>query len=158
MTRVWRLTTARFADSAFTGDGARRYGGRWNPKGTAVVYTAGSLSLAMLELLVQDQPLRAHYVAIPVDIPADLAGERIQADELPPDWREPAARDTLHRIGADWLRRQSTALLAVPSAMIPIETNYLLHPLHPDLRLLAIGEPRDLVTDLRLIRHRRGLS
>ena len=158
MTRVWCLTTARFADSAFTGDGARRYGGRWNPKGTAVVYTAGSLSLAMLELLVQDQPLRAHYVAIPVDIPSDLAGERIQADELPPDWTEPAGRDTLHRIGADWVRRQDTALLAVPSAVIPIETNYLLNPLHPDLKLLAIGEQRDLVTDLRLIRHRRGLS
>lgn len=62
--RTWRLTTARHAHTAFTGEGARRYGGRWNAKGVPVVYTAGSLSLAMLEMLVQDQPLRARYVAI----------------------------------------------------------------------------------------------
>ena len=55
---VWRITTARFARSAFSGEGARLYGGRWTPKGLPVVYTAANQSLAMLEMLVQDQPLR----------------------------------------------------------------------------------------------------
>jgi RES domain-containing protein len=154
--QVWRLTTARHAATAFTGDGARRYGGRWNPKGRAVVYTAGSLSLAMLEMLVQDQPLRARYVAIPVEIPADLAVRHIHAADLPPDWREPAGRDALRRLGAHWLARQETAVLAVPSAVIPIETNYLLNPAHADFGRIAIGEPAALVTDLRLLRHGRA--
>jgi RES domain-containing protein len=152
MPRTWRLTTARFADTAFSGDGARRYGGRWNPKGTAVVYTAATLSLAMLELLVQDQPLRARYVAVPADIPDDLAIERIDPADLPADWRDPAARDTLRRIGAEWVRRQDTAILAVPSAVIPIETNYLLNPAHPNFGRVAIGVPALLETDLRLLR------
>ena len=59
MLTVWRLVTARFADSAFSGEGARLYGGRWNRKGVPIVYTAGSQSLVMLEILVQDEPLRA---------------------------------------------------------------------------------------------------
>jgi RES domain-containing protein len=150
MPRTWRLTTARFAPSAFTGDGARRFGGRWNPKGVPVVYTAGSLSLAMLEMLVQDQPLRARYVAIPAEIPDDLATEHVTQDQLPHDWREPAAREALCALGAEWARRQDSAVLAVPSAVIPIETNYLLNPAHPDFGRVGIGEPEVLVTDLRL--------
>ena len=150
--RVWRLTTARFAHSAFSGDGARRYGGRWNPKGRAVVYTAGSLSLAMLEMLVQDQPLRARYVAIPADIPAEVCILAIAADDLPAGWREPAGREALRQIGTDWLARQDGAVLAVPSAVIPIETNYLLNPLHADFGRIDIGAPEALETDLRLPR------
>ena len=59
MLTVWRLTTARFARSAFSGEGARLYGGRWNWKGVRFVYTAASQSLAMLEMLLQDEPPRA---------------------------------------------------------------------------------------------------
>ena len=62
MLTVWRLVTARFAKSAFSGEGARLYGGRWNRKGVLLVYAAGNQSLAMLEMLVQDEPLRARYV------------------------------------------------------------------------------------------------
>ena len=72
MLTVWRLVTARFADRAFSGEGARLYGGRWNRKGVPLVYTAGSQSLAMLEMLVQDEPLRARYVIIPAHIPKGL--------------------------------------------------------------------------------------
>ncbi|MCG6943502.1 MAG: RES domain-containing protein, partial [Thiohalocapsa sp.] len=68
------------------------------------------------------------------------------------DWRDPAARDTLRRIGAEWVRRRDTAILAVPSAVIPIETNYLLNPAHPNFGRVAIGVPALLETDLRLLR------
>jgi len=73
MLTVWRLVTARFADTAFSGDGARLYGGRWNRKGVPLVYAAGSQSLAMLEMLVQDEPLRARYVMIRVRIPREVS-------------------------------------------------------------------------------------
>jgi RES domain-containing protein len=58
---VWRMLTVKFADDAFSGDGARLYGGRWNSKGTPIVYTAASQSLAVLEMMVQDEPLRALF-------------------------------------------------------------------------------------------------
>ena len=85
MLRVWRLVTARFVDTAFSGEGARRYGGRWNKKGIPLVYTACSQSLAMLEILVQDEPLRARYVMIPAEIPTGIKIDRISPDQLPAD-------------------------------------------------------------------------
>ena len=99
MLTVWRLVTARFAESAFTGEGARRYGGRWNRKGVLLVYTAGTQSLAMLEMLVQDDPLRARYVMIPAVIPKGVRIERVSVEALPADWRERAARERLQAIG-----------------------------------------------------------
>jgi RES domain-containing protein len=148
---VWRLLTARFADSAFTGEGARLYGGRWNRKGVLMVYTAGSQSLATLEMLVQDEPLRARYVMIPVTLPKSLKIERVTEDELPADWRDFAAREHTQAIGTAWAKRKSSAVLAVPSAVIPAEHNYLLNPLHPSFSKIEIGEPQDFITDLRLV-------
>lgn len=152
MLTVWRLVTARFADTAFSGEGARLYGGRWNRKGVPLVYTAASQSLAMLELLVQDEPLRARYVMIPARIPRAVKIEQINPARLPADWRQLAARDQLQTIGGDWARRLSSAVLAVPSAVIPAETNYLLNPRHPEFRKIAIGEAQPFITDLRLMR------
>ncbi len=152
MRTVWRLVTARFADSAFSGEGARRYGGRWNRKGVPLVYTAGSQSLAMLEMLVQDQPLRARYVMIPAQIPSEVAIERVGLDRLPSNWRDLAALEELRAIGAAWATGLATAVLAVPSAVIPAETNYLLNPRHPAFAGIVIGAPQEVVTDLRLNR------
>jgi RES domain-containing protein len=155
MLQVWRLVTARFAATAFSGEGARRYGGRWNRKGVAVVYTAGNLSLAMLEVLVQDQPLRARYLTIPAEVPPGLDIERVDIDRLPADWRDPAALEALRTIGSEWAARLASAVLAVPSAVVPAEANYLLNPRHPEFAQVVIGEPQELVTDLRLSQLRR---
>jgi len=153
---VWRLVTARFADTAFSGEGARLYGGRWNRKGIPLVYTAGSQSLAMLEMLVQDEPLRARYVMIPARIPRAVKIEALSAEKLPADWRDLIAREQLQALGSDWAQRQSSAVLAVPSAVIPAETNYLLNPRHPDFKKIAVGAPQPFVTDLRLIKAARA--
>ncbi len=152
MLSVWRLVTARFANTAFSGEGARLYGGRWNRKGVPLVYTAGSQSLAMLEMLVQDQPLRAHYVMIEARIPAVVTIDRIKIEDLPADWRSIAARTKLQSIGTDWAKQRGAAVLAVPSAVLPEELNYLLNPLHPDFKRIKIGKPRSFETDLRLVR------
>ena len=152
MLTVWRLVTARFADSAFSGDGARLYGGRWNRKGVSLVYTAESQSLAMLEMLVQDEPLRARYVIIPARIPKALKIKQIKLAQLSADWRTIPARAQLQAIGNAWALEQTTAVLAVPSVVIPGETNYILNPLHPHFSKIEIGEPQVFITDLRLIR------
>jgi len=149
---VWRLLTARYVESAFSGEGARLYGGRWNRKSVPIVYTASSQSLAMLELLVQDEPLRARYVIIAAQIPRNMKVERLSIEQLPTDWRDLASREQLRTIGTNWAKCRSSAVLAVPSVIIPSETNYLLNPLHPSFAKIEIGEPHDFVTDLRLSR------
>lgn len=152
MLSVWRLVTARFEKSAFSGDGARLYGGRWNRKGVPLIYTAATQSLAMLEMLVQDEPLRARYVMIEARIPKGVKIDRVKPEELPANWRSIAARDNLQAIGTEWARKRGGAVLAVPSAVIPDETNYLLNPLHAEFRRIRIGKPQRFETDLRLIK------
>ena len=117
-----------------------------------MVYTAGSQSLAMLEMLVQDEPLRARYVMLSATLPANLKIERVTPAQLPADWRDAGARDQLQAIGTAWIERRASAVLAVPSVVIPNETNYLLNPRHPSMARIAIGKPVEFITDLRLRR------
>lgn len=153
MRTVWRITTVRFAATAFSGEGARLYGGRWNPKGSAMIYTAESQSLALLELMVQDDPLRAHYSLIPARLPPDLPETRIELADLPDDWRTLGARGVLQDIGRAWLDSAHTAVLSVPSAVLPAERNYLLNPRHPAFSRIVVGEAQSLAVDTRLLRN-----
>ena len=152
MRSVWRITTARFAATAFSGEGARLYGGRWNPKGFALVYTAESRALALLEMMVQDAPLRARYVLIPAQLPDTLSVTLVELADLSPDWRGLERRAALQRIGRDWLESGRSAVLAVSSAVVPAERNYLLNPAHPDFVRITMGEPEALDTNFRLMR------
>ena len=117
-----------------------------------MVYTAANQSLALLEMLVQDQPLRARYIMIEARIPSGATIDRVSVNDLPSDWRESGARDKLQTIGGEWARRRSTAVLAVPSAIVPAESSYLLNPLHPDFKRIKIGKPSAVEADLRLIK------
>ena len=109
--------------------------------------------MALLELLVQDDPLRAHYVLIPAHIPLDIPETLIEAAQLPADWRSIAARPALQEIGQAWLHSGSTALLSVPSAVLPAERNYLINPRHPDFGRIVLGPAQSLQTDTRLLRN-----
>ena len=151
---IWRIITARRARTAFSGEGARLYGGRWNPKGVPLVYTAESRALAMLEMLVQDEPLHARYVVIPATIPDGMAIERVDPATLPSDWQTPQRLEDTRAIGAAWAASKRTAALAVPSAVLPEETNYLLNAQHPEFKRVRVGKPKVLVTDVRLMKRR----
>ncbi len=147
---VWRITTRRFIDQAFSGEGAKLYGGRWTRVGQPVIYTAESRSLALLEMLVQDSPLRAHYVLIPAHLSKNVSMESLDATDLPRDWRTHVSREALQTLGGDWLRQSRSCVLAVPSAVMPAELNFLINPLHPDFKLILQGEPELMNTDMRL--------
>ncbi len=153
MMRVWRLTSARYADSAFDGEGARLFGGRWNDEGVAVVYTAEHLSLAILEQLVHLRPNRklAPRVMIPADIPAELAVSEFEADDLPEDWRTVEGHRGLKELGRDWVERADSAVLSVPSVVVPSERNFVLNPRHADFERIDIGEPHPFEFDPRLL-------
>ena len=155
---VWRITTRRFAPTAFTGEGAKLYGGRWNPVGQLMVYAAESRSLALLEMLVQDEPLRAHYVLIPAHLSSAVSMETLDANALPPQWRTLAGRDILQALGAQWLRQLRSCVLAVPSVVVPAEYNFLINPLHPDFQYITLGDVEPLDLDPRLAQHPQGLE
>lgn len=146
--QVFRIVTRRHLAGAFSGEGARLHGGRWNPKGVAAVYTAANRSLALLEMLVQDEPLRARYWIVPAEVPDALEIEHVDPAKLPSDWRE--QHDVTRRIGSTWTERAGTAVLAVPSAVLQAETNFVLNPRHPSFPRIRIGKPSELETDLRL--------
>ncbi len=150
--RVWRLCRARLAATAFDGEGARLFGGRWNEKGVPVVYTSATLSLAALEVLVHHRvpiPPR-EFVAISVELPDDLQPETIKLAKLPRDWQADPSPRRLQQIGSEWARSSRSLLLAVPSALIPQEFNYLLNPRHQDFSRVKIARPRKFPFDLRL--------
>lgn len=152
MITVWRLCREAFVDTAFDGDGARRYGGRWNPPGYPIVYTSESLALAALEILVHvDLDLVPdHFVSFPVQLHDDLASEEIPESKLSMDWQSAYPPVELQAIGAQWLKRKTSCLLRVPSTIVPSEHNFLLNPLHTDFSKLEIGEPRPFHFDRRL--------
>jgi len=148
---AWRIIQRKFAKVAFTGEGARLFGGRWNSQGYAVVYTAQSLALAALEILVHvgSQKLLQSYVAIPVTIDPQLIRE-IDASTLPKNWRAYPASNATRTIGDAWVSEGVLPVLRVPSAVIPTEFNFLLSPSHKDFRKLRIGKPQDFRFDRRL--------
>lgn len=153
MTRVWRISKAQYAAQAFTGLGAKLVGGRWNFIGDAVVYTSCSLALAALETYVHlpsSLHLPKNLVAVAADIPQDVARTELLIRNLRTDWIASPPPDDLKVIGSDWLRQNQTALLIVPSAIIPDETNYLLNPAHPDFARLQVQPPQPFIFDPRM--------
>jgi len=148
--RVWRICLRRYR--IFDGEGARHYGGRWNLAGTLIVYTSGSLSLAALDLFVHvDIELApTRLVAIAADIPVELETERVDVGKLPRNWRTYPAPEALKNLGTAWAARRATAILAVPSVVIPEEHNYLLNPGHPDFSHIRVHAPISFRFDPRM--------
>jgi RES domain-containing protein len=147
---AWRITKRKHAKDAFTGSGARKYGGRWNSPGTSIVYTSETQSLAVLEMLVHlEQPdLLQRYVLIGVTIDETLI-EKLDRSRLPGHWRGwPAAE--LREIGDEWASRNNSVALQVPSILVPAENNLLVNPAHTDFHKLIIGDPVSFAFDHRL--------
>jgi len=149
---AWRIVKHRHRRVAFTGEGARRYGGRWNSKGVSVVYLAQSQSLAALEMLVHldSGELLKYYVAIPATFDARLVSH-VDASSLRKNWRAYPAPKRLQKIGDAWVSAGKSAVLRIPSVIVPSESNFLLNPDHPDFDKLRIGAPLRFRFDPRLV-------
>ena len=151
--RVYRLTLPRYADTAFSGEGARRVGGRWTPVGRPAVHTSATASLAVLETLVHTlvSSMPSQRV-IAVDVPDALPVAIVDTASLLDDWRRVPPPPALQDIGRAWLDGGRTAILQAPSAIVPSEFNYLLNPRHADFERLRIHEPEPFEIDKRLYR------
>ncbi|MBN1103565.1 MAG: RES family NAD+ phosphorylase [Deltaproteobacteria bacterium] len=151
--RVYRIAKAdHIAD--LSGTGARLYGGRWNHRGTAMVYSSENRALATLEYLVHvSLPFApADLSMATLEIPDEVAPEEILPSSLARDWRVHPANPRLADLGTAWARSRRGLLLRVPSAVVEREYNVLINPLHPDARRVVVVETRPWRLDERLLR------
>jgi RES domain-containing protein len=151
--KVFRLARAEFRRSVWSGEGGLHVDGRWHVAGRRIVYAAQSLSLAQLEVLVHisDRRQMPPLVYSEADIPDSLSIEVVKVAGLPEKWRRFAPYHAqTQRIGADWLKRQSSAVLQVPSAISVAEWNFLLNPAHPEFSEIQLSRPRSFEMDPRV--------
>jgi RES domain-containing protein len=150
MASGWRIVPESRAGDAFAGEGAKVYGGRWNSPGLAVVYASQYKSLAALEQLVHLNPRSAkRFKAFSFQFPDTLI-DSVAARDLPKDWRQEPPPPSTQQFGDAWVRQAHSAVLAVPSIIIPEELNYVLNPAHTDFRKITIAKSQDFVFDARL--------
>ena len=129
--QVFRL--ARYARRyELSGYGAYLYDGRWNLRGTAVLYTAESRSLAIMEVLVHlpSEELPADMYLLTLEVPDDASQTELTVVDMPRDWRRPGLPQPTALLGHAWLESGATLALRVPS-VVPQEHNLLLKPAHP---------------------------
>ncbi len=153
MITVWRLEKAKYAAMSFTGEGARRVGGRWSHPGILVVYAAESLPLAILEKFVnlgQQPSARTKFSAIKAIIPAGVSIEHLPVKDLPADWAATPPRDGTKAIGSKWAKEIRSAVLMAPSAVAPGSFNYLLNPAHPHFLKITVHAPIPFSFDGRM--------
>ena len=149
--RIFRLCRRPFSRSPLDGRGGLFASGRWHTPRRLVCYASDSLALASLEILVHCEPdlVPSDLVAVEVNVPSGVTVEELDA-ALPRSWRRYPAPASLQRLGNAWLDRGSACVLRVPSALVPSESNFLINPVHPDIRKLRILRKAPFQFDPRL--------
>lgn len=155
---VWRIATdtPHYTADDLSGQGAERSGGRWNERGTPLVYASGSRALACLETVVHlsgGLPLPLNRYLVRIDIPPALwaartvfnAAQNVGWDAIP------AGRVSL-AWGSAWAHAGTSLLAQVPSAIVPEESNLLINPLHPQAGALRARKLRRWHYDPRVRR------
>jgi RES domain-containing protein len=150
--KAWRIEKNKRLATAASGEGARIEGGRWNSVGLPVVYASEHLSLAVLEILVNTAAPAARMVArsrSAIEIP-ESAFEVISLHQLPADFGPKTDYAFTQAIGDLWLISRRSPALIVPSAIVPIERNVLLNPIHPNFAALQWAPFEAILLDSRL--------
>jgi RES domain-containing protein len=151
MILAWRLIHKTHVASAFSGDGAKRYGGRWNSIGVKVVYASDSLALATMELMAHSIPYRSmkNFVFFKIEISDNLI-LTFDAKKLPKNWFQNPPPPSLQKIGDSWVKNGTSAVLKIPSVIVPAGFNVLINPDHPDFGRIIYSAPKQYVLEERL--------
>lgn len=148
MISIFRLSSAKFPASS--GEGAAIFGGRWNRAGTPVIYASQTASLAALEVLVHYSALPKDFILTEILVPENLAVVRWEAKSLPPGWDANVVISETQNLGETWIQSGKSALLSVPSCVIPREQNFILNPAHPAFRRIKFLPSVPFAFDPRL--------
>ncbi len=146
--RVYRLASSRYASN--NSEGARLWGGRWNEVGTPIIYTSATKSLAALEVIAHHRMIAVDYRIINISIPDSLKVELVDMSGLPADWRQEERLPLTAKMGTEWAKSLTSAILRVPSAVMLGEFNYILNPLHAEFREILFEVPEIDEIDQRL--------
>jgi RES domain-containing protein len=153
---LWRIATdtRNYEADDLSGAGAKTTGGRWNEAGYPLVYTSETQALACLETVVHlnagGLPLNRYLVSITIPPPVWAAARTETPGSLPVGWdADPSGRASI-QFGTTWIRSMVSALLRVPSVIVPDEYNVLINPLHPDCRTITAVKIRKWLYDPRL--------
>ena len=149
---LWRISNHK----SLSGAGGLKFAARWHSAGRPIVYLAESPAGAMLEVLVhlelEEGEMPRSYTLLRIEVPVNLA-----IDEIPVPtgsaWKSDHA--VSRQIGDRWLAGGTAAIARIPSAILPMTSNYILNPLHPDANLIRIAETAQAEFDVRLLRHLR---
>lgn len=147
---VYRVGRTKYAND-LEGVGARLFGGRWNNKSVACLYTSESRALAILEYTVNvgiDDIPRALSI-ITIEIP-DAPIKMLTESDLPGDWKRSPAPSSTKEFGSKVLMQAAEPVIKIPSTVIPIEFNFLLNPLHFDSSKFRIIDVVDFIYDVRI--------
>lgn len=152
MITAFRLVKEKHASDAFWGEGSRRFGGRWNHKGVAVVYLSDSLALAALEQFIHlgREGLHIRFVYFIIEVPDHVSVSAIEHSALPEDWRKEPPPNSTKDLGTQWAESKPSALLRVPAVIVPIGCNYLLNIHHPETGDMKISDPEPFTFDPRM--------
>ncbi len=150
---AYRIAKREYIED-LSGEGARLHGGRWNRKGTAVVYLAENRALATVEYLVH-VPLSLLpvdlYIA-EISLPARAEIEEVRSKALPANWATHPPPAALAEIGEEWITRNETLVLRVPSAVVQGECNLLINPKHQHAKQIKIVSSDPMQIDARLLK------
>ena len=131
--KVFRISKCDFIDD-LSGTGAALYGGRWNSKGTYILYTAASASLALLETIVHTSSFpKVDFCILELEIPENKILE-MKVHQLPPDWKKFPSPSQLKKTGDNFCKDRKFLALKIPSVILPEEYNYLINPEHADFK------------------------
>ena len=147
----WRIVKEKHAKSAFSGEGARIFEGRWNSAGVRMVYCSEHVSLAALEILVHTQPvtIRDKFRVFRVSWDGKMM-ITIDLKKLPKGWNAQPPSSISKNVGDNWIRAARSVVLAVPSVIVPAERTFLLNPEHHDFGKIKIKDTGSFYLDPRL--------
>lgn len=152
---IYRIDRKKRQHDTLSGIGAEIYGGRWNLPGTRAVYCAGSRSLAILEMLVHMDMKHVpnDRILVKIKVSDDVAIRYHDRKKLPPDWDKFPYTHASQKVFTDWIHREAAGpVLALPSAVVPEEWNFILNPLHQKMTEIRVVEVQPLAIDERLLK------
>ena len=148
---VFRLSKSRHAKD-LSGKGAEKYGGRWNSKGVAILYTSDSRALCTAEIAVHTPLgiLPFDYEVVLINIPDNIIIPELELSELPKNWKSIPHSHSTQEIGDKFVDDDQFLAIKVPSAVVQGEFNYLINPAHTDFRSITIEKTEPFNFDERL--------
>ncbi len=151
---VYRIIREKFRHDALSSVGSRLYGGRWNPKGTAVLYTTSTPELGLVETLAHAPDVRyedlPRYWLSQIEIPDSLRSYTVE--DMPEYWQD-KTYDRTQQWLHDWLENPDVLAVGVPSVIVPFSQNIMIHPAHPRFTEVRLLSQQPLLIDERLWRN-----